>query len=106
MRPYLGQTPQYERMRAYLTKLQRVVSRLATVDQTEVCPLSRGVMSQPLSGPLQPDIRFFRPPTPAQSTASLTVRLPAKRQLATIQAYHVPGMSHDWRRFCLSPGGL
>ncbi|SOE57998.1 hypothetical protein SAMN05446635_1342 [Burkholderia sp. OK233] len=52
-------------------------------------------MSQPLSGPLQPDVRFFRPPIPAQSTASLTVRLPAKRQLATIQAYHVPGMSHD-----------
>jgi hypothetical protein len=95
MRPYLGQTPQYERMRSHLTKLQRVVSRLATVDQTEVCPLSRGVMSQPLSRPLQPDIRFFRPPIPAQSTASLTVRLPAKRQLATIQAYHVPGMSHD-----------
>jgi len=58
MRPYLGQTPQYERMRAYLTKLQRVVSRLATVDQTEVCPLSRGVMSQPLSRPLQPTFAF------------------------------------------------
>ena len=76
MRPYLGQTPQYERMRAYLTKLQRVVSRLATVDQTEVCPLSRGVMSQLLSEPLQLDVRFFRPPIPARSTASLTVRLP------------------------------
>jgi len=26
--------------------------------------------------------------------------------LATIRAYHVPGMSHDWLRFCLFPGGL
>ncbi|AUT67717.1 hypothetical protein CUJ88_04690 [Paraburkholderia hospita] len=34
-------------------------------------------MSQPLSGPLQPGIRFLRPPIPAQSTASLAVRLPA-----------------------------
>ncbi|SOE72227.1 hypothetical protein SAMN05446635_4397 [Burkholderia sp. OK233] len=34
-------------------------------------------MSQPLSEPLQPGVRFFRPPIPAQSTASLTVRLPA-----------------------------
>ncbi|RQT50361.1 hypothetical protein DF050_19240 [Burkholderia cepacia] len=93
-------------MRSHLTKLMRVVSRLATVDQTEVCPLSREVMSQPLSGPLQPDIRFFRPPIPAQSSASLAVRLPAKQRLATIQAYHVPGMSHDRRRFRLSPGGL
>jgi len=39
MRPHLGQTFQYERMRSHLTKLQRVVSRPATVDQTEVCPL-------------------------------------------------------------------
>jgi len=30
---------QYGRMHPYLTKLQRVVSRLATVDQREVCPL-------------------------------------------------------------------
>src|SRR4051794_7487926 len=73
----LGQTPQYGRMHPYLTKLQRVVSHLATVDQTEVCPLSRGVMSQPLSAPLQRSLRFLRHPLPAQSTAFLTVRLPA-----------------------------
>ena len=54
----------------------RSVSRLATKDQLEVCPLSRGVMLQPLSEPLQPGIRFFQPPIPAQPTASLTVRLP------------------------------
>lgn len=55
---------------------QRVVSRPATVDQTEVCPLSREVMSQPLSEPLQSDIRFFRPPIPAWPTVFLAVHLP------------------------------
>ncbi|TXC86565.1 hypothetical protein FRZ40_02620 [Paraburkholderia azotifigens] len=34
-------------------------------------------MSQPLSGPLQPGIRFLRPPIPAPPTAFLAVRLPA-----------------------------
>jgi len=58
-------------MHPYLTKLQRVVSRLAAVDQTEVCPLSRGIMSQPLSVPLQPGIRFFRPPYPHDQQRSL-----------------------------------
>jgi len=80
-------------MHPYLTKLQRVVSRLATVDQTEVCPLSRGIMSQPLSVPLQPGIRFFRPPIPAWSTTFLTVRLPAVQRwrpygLTTFPACH------------------
>lgn len=59
-----------------LLQVKRSVSRLATVDQTEVCPLSRGMMFQSLFEPLQPDIRFFRPPIPAPLTASLTVRLP------------------------------
>ncbi|AUT67274.1 hypothetical protein C2L64_02120 [Paraburkholderia hospita] len=50
-------------------------------------------MSQPLSGPLQPGLRFFRPPIPARSTAFLTVRLPAifRRQpygLTTFPACH------------------
>jgi hypothetical protein len=50
-------------------------------------------MSQPLSGPLQPGLRFFRRPLPAQLTAFLTVRLPAslRRQpyrLTTFPACH------------------
>ena len=50
-------------------------------------------MSQPLSGPLQPGLRFLRRPLPAQSTAFLTVRLPAslRRQpyrLTTFPACH------------------
>jgi hypothetical protein len=70
-----------------------LVSHLATVDQTEVCPLSRGVMFQLLSRPLQPDIRFFRHPIPARPTTFLAVRLPAmfRRQpygLTTFPACH------------------
>lgn len=82
------------------------VSRLATKDQLEVCPLSRGGMSHPLSGPLQPGIRFFQPPIPAQPTASLAVRLPEPNCApAAIRAYHVPCTLHDWVRAYLFAGG-
>ena len=83
------------------------VSRLATKDQLEVCPLSRGMMFQSLSGPLQPSIRFFQPPIPAQPTAFLAVRLPEPNcTRAAIRAYHVPHALHDWVRTCLFAGGL
>ncbi|AYY96090.1 hypothetical protein EGY19_00530 [Burkholderia multivorans] len=62
-------------------------------------------MFQLLSVPLQPGLRFFRPPIPARSTTFLTVRLPAKITAATIRACHVPDVSHDWFRLRLSPGG-
>ena len=82
------------------------VSRLATKDQLEVCPLSRGMMFQPLSGPLQPGVRFLQPPIPAQPTAFLAVRLPESNCTpAAIRAYHVPCALHDWVRACLSAGG-
>src|SRR5262245_24948162 len=42
----------------------------------EVCPLSGGVMSQPLSGPLQTGLRFLPDPLPAAPSAHLTTRLP------------------------------
>lgn len=45
-------------------------------------------MLQPLSRPLQPGIRFFRPPVPAPSLASLTGNLPCS--YGKIRAYHVP----------------
>ncbi len=87
-------------------KQARSVSRPATIDQLEVCPLSRGMMSQPLSGPLQPGIRFFQHPIPAQPTAFLAVRLPEPNCApAAIRAYHVPCALHDWVRVCLSAGG-
>lgn len=45
-------------------------------DRAEVCSLSRRAMSQPVSRPLQPGIRFLRIPLPTTPTAFLTVRLP------------------------------
>ena len=49
-------------------------------DQTEVCPLARGVMllgeAQPLSGLLLAGVRFFRPPLPAAPSVHLTVGFP------------------------------
>ena len=84
-----------------------LTNRLATKDQLEVCPLSRGVMFQPLSEPLQPGVRFLQPPIPAQPTASLAVRLPEPYCTpAAIRAYHVPYTLHDRVRACLFAGGL
>jgi hypothetical protein len=56
-------------------------------DRAEVCPLSRRAMSQPVSRPLQPGIRFLRIPLPTAPTAFLAVRLPL---LAGLWAYPVP----------------
>jgi hypothetical protein len=44
---------------------------LVMPDQREVCPLSRGVMLQPLSVPLQNGLRFLPPPLPAALSAHL-----------------------------------
>ena len=41
-------------------------------DLAEVCPLSRGVMLQPLFPPLQRDLRFLRIPLPAVLLTRLT----------------------------------
>jgi hypothetical protein len=45
-------------------------------DLAEVCPLSRGMMVQSLSVPLQDGIRFFRVPLPASLSASLARSFP------------------------------
>uniref|UniRef100_A0A494G966 Uncharacterized protein n=1 Tax=Solanum lycopersicum TaxID=4081 RepID=A0A494G966_SOLLC len=101
MPPWGHVTPQGKKI-----KQASSVSRLATKDQLEVCSLSRGMMFQPLSGPLQPGVRFLQPPIPAQPTAFLTVRLPESNCTpAAIRAYHVPCALHDWVRACLSAGG-
>ncbi|RDK12278.1 hypothetical protein DN412_01670 [Cupriavidus lacunae] len=64
-------------------------------------------MSQPLSEPLQPGVRFLQPPIPAQPTAFLTVRLPEPYCTpAAIRAYHVPCALQDWVRVRLFTGGL
>jgi|SRR4051812_35854427 len=44
--------------------------------QGEVSPVSRGVMSQPLSDPLQAGLRLFPRPLPAAPSARLAVRFP------------------------------
>jgi len=44
-------------------------------DPAQVCPLSRGMMFQPLSTPLQNGIRFLRTPLPALPTNPLAVHL-------------------------------
>lgn len=42
----------------------------------EVCPLSRGVMSQPLSPPLQRGIRFLHRHLPTSRSVALAIDLP------------------------------
>ena len=46
---------------------------LVLKDLAEVCSLSREVMLQPLSPPLQSGFRFFRIPLPAISLAHLAI---------------------------------
>lgn len=70
----------------------------------EVGPLSRGVTLKPLSGRLQPGLRFFPDPLPAYPTAFLAISLPVEER-ADIQAYPVPHRQHEQVRFCLSTGG-
>ncbi len=67
--------------------------------------LSRRAMSQPVSRPLQPGIRFLRIPLPTAPTAFLAVRLPL---LATPWTYPVPhefpsGADLLLRRRCSCP---
>jgi hypothetical protein len=54
----------------------------------EVCPLAGGVLSQPLSGPLQVGIRFLPPPLPAALSGRLAAPLPV--DTGEQRAYHVP----------------
>ncbi len=49
---------------------------LTTKDQSDVGPLSCRVTFKPVSEPLQPGIRFFRPPKPAHPWARLAARCP------------------------------
>ncbi len=56
-------------------------------DRAEVGSLSRRVMLQPVSAPLQDGIRFVRIPLPAAPSAFLAVSLPL---LTARRVYHVP----------------
>lgn len=72
----------------------RLFRRLATKDHAEVCPVSREVMFQPLSGSLQPGIRFLCNPIPASPTVHLAAHLPMGQRygLTTFPTYHTIGL--------------
>ncbi len=82
------------------------VRAVATEDHAEVCPVSRGVMFQPLSGPLQPGVRFLCDPIPAPPTVFLAVHLPWGQRygLTTFPVCHTTGLGSAsspvvlWRR--------
>jgi len=81
--------------------------QFARRDHVEASPLSRGVTFKPLSGPLQPGVRFLHHPLPALPSASLAIGLPARKlpSQAEIRAYPVPYQQHEQVRSCLSTGG-
>ena len=67
-------------------------------DQTEVCPLARGVMllgeAQPLSGPLLVGVRLLRPPLPAAPSVHLTEGFPLRGRygLTKFRIHHTNGV--------------
>jgi hypothetical protein len=78
-------------------------------DRMEVCPLSRGVMSnaaliapQPLSALLQDGFRFLHHPLPAALLASLAARFPFGKATGLPSSVTVPSA---WLRFRLFAGG-
>src|SRR5215475_1918846 len=78
---------------------------LVMKDQTEVCPLSRGVMlprAQPLSLPLPEGLRFFRPPLPAALSVGLTVHVPWRERygLPKLRLHHRMGTVRSFHRWC------
>ena len=60
----------------------------------EVSPLSRGVMSQPLSDPLQVGLRFLPRPLPAAPSAHLAAGLPSREDdgLTTLHRWNPRGL--------------
>src|SRR5580704_4358442 len=66
--------------RHLLTLLADLPSSFVTEDQEEVCPLSRRVMSLPVSKPLQLGLCFLPHPLPALPSARFTARLPLREQ--------------------------
>src|SRR6266852_1753562 len=77
-------------------------SILVTKDLAEVCPLSREVMLQPLSFPLQDGIRFLRFPLPAISSAYLAAAY-RERKISGLPCF---ARVTEWVRSALSAGGV
>lgn len=69
----------------------------------EVGPLSRGAIFQPLSNPLQTDLRFLHPPLPAVSLSFLAEPLPLWENYG-LTVFRV--LNIEWVRLFLSAGGL
>lgn len=55
----------------------------------EVCSLSRRIISQPVSGPLQSGIRFFHDPLPAPPSDPLAVHLPVAWRRYGLTLFHI-----------------
>ena len=59
----------------------------------EVCSLSRRIMSQPVSGPLQSGVRFFHNPLPALPSDPLAVHLPVAWRRYGLTLFHISDTS-------------
>jgi hypothetical protein len=72
-------------------------------DQEEVCPLSREVMFQPLSAPLQDGIRFLLDPAPAPPWAGFAACCPRRERygVSTFRLQKCVGLGA-----CYRPGGV
>jgi hypothetical protein len=71
-------------------------------DRAEVCPLSREVLFQPLSIPLPDDLRFFRVPLPALSSARLAAAYRERKRSGLPCFTEIT----EWVRSALSAGGV
>jgi hypothetical protein len=72
-------------------------------DQGEVCPLSRGVMLQPLSIRLPVGLRFFPHPVPAPPWASLAACCP-RRERYGVSTFRL--QKHVGLGTCYRPGSM
>src|SRR5262249_25016840 len=81
------------------------LSVLVRPHHEEVCPLSRGVMSQPLSAPLQGGLRFLPDPLPAAPSARLAARFPPFDSRGRATGLPCFVSIPERVRSCLSAGG-
>src|SRR5262245_59199161 len=75
-----GRTSKCGRRRHLLASSSGCSNVLVPQDQREVCPLAGGVMSQPLSAPLQDGVRLLPPPLPPLASVGLAAFLPHRDQ--------------------------
>ena len=73
-----GRTSKRCRRRHLLASSNGWSNFLVPQDLREVCPLSRGVILQPLSAPLQDGVRLLPHPLPASASVGLAASLPRR----------------------------